>query len=407
MVRRYKEEYKLLAERLYENGIDVEWVREKLKSFKVETPSWAYADSGTRFGVFYQAGAAVTIYEKLEDAAQVHKLTGIAPSVAVHVLWDFPDGKVEGVKEYAQELGLSIGAVNPNVFQDQCYKFGSIANPDANIRKRAIQHILDSIEIAKKVGSKTLSLWFADGTNHPGQDDFRRRKQRMTECLIEISRALPEDMTMLIEYKFFEPAFYHTDIADWGMAYVLSQKCGEKAKVLVDLGHHPQGTNIEHIVAFLIDEGKLGGFHFNNRKYADDDLTAGSINPYELFLIFKELIAAEEEGMSFAYMIDQAANIKPKIEEMIQTVVNIHTAYAKALLIPRGKLMEAQDKCDVVMAEQILQEAFNTDVTPLLMVVREEMGVPLDPITAYRESGYQQKIERERGIRRGAGGLGA
>jgi len=408
MRKRYKEEYKMLADTLAEKGIDIEAVKARLKALEIETPSWAYADSGTRFGIFYQPGAAVTIYEKLEDAAQVNKFTGVAPSVAVHVLWDFPDGKVDGVKEYAEQLGLRIGSVNPNVFQDQCYKYGSIASPDAEVRKRAVRHIIDSIEIAKQVGSNILSLWFADGTNHPGQDDFRRRKHRVIECLQEVYEAMPQDMTMLIEYKFFEPAFYHTDIADWGMAYVFAQKCGERAKVLVDLGHHPHGTNIEHIVAFLIDEGKLGGFHFNNRKYADDDLTTGSINPYELFLILKEIATAEDElNLKVAFMVDQAANIKPKIEEMIQTIINIQTAYAKALLIPRGELYSAQERCDVVMAEQILQDAFNTDVTPLLMVVREEMGVPLDPLMAYRQSGYQQKIESERGIRRGAAGLGA
>lgn len=408
MRKRYREEYEILAERLHESGIDVEKVKTKLKSLRIETPSWAYADSGTRFGIFYQPGAAATIQEKLEDAAQVNKFTGIAPLVAVHVLWDFPDGRVDGVKEYAQQLGLKIGSINPNVFQDQCYKYGSIASPDQSARRKAVQHIIESIDIAKQVGSNTLSLWFADGTNHPGQDDFRKRKHRMSECLREIYEAMPSDMTMLIEYKFFEPAFYHTDIADWGMAYVLAQKCGERAKVLVDLGHHPHGTNIEHIVAFLIDEGKLGGFHFNNRKYADDDLTAGSINPYELFLILKEIVAAEEElNLSVALMVDQAANIKPKIEEMIQTVINIQTLYAKALLVNRERLAEAQERCDVVIAEQILKDAFDTDVTALLMVAREEMGVPLDPIAAYRQSGYQQKIEQERGVRRGAGGLGA
>lgn len=411
MAGNYRAEYELLVAKLADRGVDVEKVKSRLKAQKIETPSWGYADSGTRFGPYKQAGSAVTIQEKVADAAQVHKFTGVAPTVAVHVLWDFPNGlaDVQDLAAYAQSLGVKIGAINPNVFQDREYAFGSITNEDPAVRKMAVDHMLESIEIGKKLGSDVLSLWFADGTDYPGQGDFRRRKHYAQECLKTVYNAMPPQMRMLIEYKPFEPAFYHTDIADWGMSYVLATKCGPNAHVLVDIGHHFQGQNIEHLVSFLIDEARLGGFHFNNHKYADDDLTVGSINPYELFLIYNELVKAEaapNNNPPIAYMVDQAHVTKDKIDAMIQTIMHIQTAYAKAMCIDRRKLLEAQLAKDVVTAENCMQEAFNTDVEPLLKIVREEMNLAPNPLEAFRASGYWAKVSKERGFRSGAG-LGA
>jgi len=292
----YRDDYRRLQERLAARGIDVARVKERLKAQEIETPSWGYADSGTRFGVFPQAGAAVTIFEKLADAAQVHRHTGIAPLVATHVLWDMADDP-DAVVQRARELGVRIGSINPNCFQDRDYWFGSITSRDAATRRKAVDHMLDSVELGKRFGSDVLSLWFADGTDYPGQGDFRQRKRWAEESLKTVYARMPSNMRMLVEYKPFEPGFYHTDLADWGMAYTMAKKCGNRAYVLVDLGHHLHGQNIEHLVAYLLDEGMLGGFHFNNRKYADDDLTVGSINPYELFLIYHELAKAEEERL--------------------------------------------------------------------------------------------------------------
>ncbi len=377
-------------------NIDIDQVKSKLKNQKIETPSWGYADSGTRFKVFHEKGAARNIYEKIDDAALVHKYTGITPSIALHIPWDMVDDWKE-LKGYAREKGLSLGAINPNLFQEEEYKLGSLTNPDENVREKAINHIIDCIEIMKETGSNFLSLWLADGTNYPGQDNFLLRKHRLENALERVYRQLTTEMVLLIEYKFFEPGFYHTDLADWGMATNMANRLGPKAKTLVDLGHHPLGTNIEHIVAYLIDEGKLGGFHFNSKKYADDDLTTGSINPYELFLIFNELVTGEnEKELDIAYMIDQSHNIKPKIEAMIQSVINIQTAYAKALLIDQEALRNAQLEGDVVKAEEILLNTYKIDVRPLLDEIREEMGVPKDPLKKYRESGYSKKILEER-----------
>jgi L-rhamnose isomerase/sugar isomerase len=403
-----KAAYALLCDLLADRGVDAEAVKAKLKAQRIETPSWAYADGGTRFKVFKQPGAAVTIQEKLADAAQVHKLTGICPKVAVHVLWDFVGVEVAEVMECAASVGVQIGAINPTLFEQDEYLFGSIAHPDPKVRRKTVSHILDSIEIGRQTGSDFLSLWFGDGTNYPGMDDIVARKHRVEECLKTAYDAMPEGMVMGIEYKMFEPGFYHTDIGDWGMARAFAEKCGERAKVLVDLGHHARATNIEHIVAFLIDEGRLGGFHFNNARYADDDLTFGSVNPYEGFLIYNELVKAEaaDPGLKLAYMIDQCHGEKPKIEGMIQTVEHIQYTYAKALCLDRGRLAQAQAELDIVGAENVMQQAFFTDVRPLLHVVREEMGLPPEPLKAYRESGYQAKIAAERGIRSGGGGLG-
>lgn len=388
-----------LLQRTLPDEIDLAKVKDRLKRQKIETPSWGYGDSGTRFQVFHQPGAARNIFEKLEDAAHVHKMTGITPSVALHIPWDKVDDYGE-IVQYAQELGLTIGAINPNLFQEPEYKLGSLCHPDPAVRGQAIEHVLECIEIMNTTGSKVLSLWLADGTNYPGQDDFRKRKKRLEEALKEVYWALADGQRLLIEYKFFEPAFYHTDIADWGMATLLAMKLGPKAQTLVDLGHHPLGTNIEQIVAYLIDEGKLGGFHFNSKKYADDDLTTGSTNPYELFLIYNELVAGEDDPaveLDVAYMIDQSHNVKPKVAAMIQSVEQIQMAYAKALLVDRRALWQAQQEGDIIGAETILRSAFDLDVTPLLVQVRQEMGVPPNPLVAHRESGYAVKTARERG----------
>lgn len=395
-MRDYKISYNILKSSLEEKGIDVNKVEKRLKTLKIETPSWGYADSGTRFAIFKQKNAAKKVKEKIQDAAEVHKLTGICPSIALHIPWDITDDW-DALLEYSLSLGIRPGAVNPNLFQDPDYKLGSLCHPDEKVRKKAINHVLECIDIAKTLKSKDISLWLADGTNYPGQDDMRERKHRLEESLKEIYKNLEKDMRILIEYKFFEPAFYHTDIADWGMTYNLCTKLGDKAMVLVDLGHHPLGTNIEQIVAYLLDEGKLGGFHFNNKKYADDDLTVGSINPYEFFLIFNELVSAKDNGIkaNITYMIDQCHNLKPKIEEMIQSVENIQKTYAKALIVDRESLKNYQQKNDIVMAEKMLNEAFETDVMPLLFKVREEMGLPLYPLEFFRNSGYINKLKRE------------
>lgn len=406
--------YALLAEQLEEDGIDIEAVKEALKQQRIETPSWGYANSGTRFKAFPWPGAASTTREKIDDAAMVHRMTGIAPSVAVHIPWDKPeDGDYVAFCQYAESQGLRIGAVNPNVFQDEEYKLGSLGNPDGAVREQALDHILECCEIMTKVKSDALSLWFADGTNYAGQDTLRGRKRRFEEGLRMVYSHLPQGGRMLIEYKFFEPAFYSTDIPDWGTAYAWALKLGEQAQVLVDLGHHAQGVNIEQIVGFLLDEGRLGGFHFNNRKYADDDLIVGSVNPYELFLIYSELAGAElgeEEPASscarrVAYMLDQCHNIEGKIAPMIVSVLNCQEAYAKALLIPRAELAAAQAAGEVLAAHEIMSDAFRADVRPLLAQVREEMGVPTEPLSAYRASGYEQQIAKARGLKSSSGGF--
>ncbi|MDZ7373555.1 MAG: L-rhamnose isomerase [candidate division KSB1 bacterium] len=398
MSTNWQEAYEWLRKELEARGVDVARVEQKAMSLAVETPSWGYGDSGTRFAVFHQPGVPRTVFEKLEDAAQVHKLTGIAPSVAIHIPWDRVDDFRE-LKRRAESLGLKIGAVNPNLFQDPDYKFGSITHSDPRVRRKAIDHLLECVEIARQVGSKLLTPWFADGTDYPGQGNFRWRRQWLEEALREVYHAMPEDMTLALEYKFFEPAFYHTDIPDWGTSYLLCTKLGPRAKVLVDLGHHPQGTNVPYIVALLLYEGRLGGFHFNSRKYADDDLTAGSIDPYELFLIFHELVEAEEQDpgrFQVAYMLDQSHITKPKIEAMIQSVITVQEMYTRALLVNREALHAAQQANRVIEAEELLRQAFWTDVGPILAKARVDRGLPADPLRAYRESGYQQRIENER-----------
>ena len=398
--------YTIFEQQQTERGIDLEQVKTRLKTLNIETPSWGYGDSGTRFKVFKQVGVPRNPFEKLEDAAQVACFTGISSSVALHIPWDKVDDYTK-LQEHAASLGLMIGAINPNLFQDDDYIFGSSCNTNPAIRRKATEHMLECVEIARTLGSSLLSLWFADGTNYPGQASIRQRKHWLFESLQEVYHALDPNMRMLIEYKFFEPAFYHTDLGDWGMAFNMAQKLGPQAQVLVDTGHHAQGTNVEQIVAYLLDEEKLGGFHFNSRKYADDDLIVGAINPYELFLIFYQILDAHADrnvkvrhtAEHIAYMIDQSHAIEPKIPAMIRSVLNVQTQYAKALLINLDEVNKAQEQQDVLGAENAVREAFEFDVTPLLHVVREEMGVPVDPMRAYLASGYAESIQH-----RGKGG---
>jgi L-rhamnose isomerase/sugar isomerase len=395
--------YDALTGLLSESGVDVASVEERLRTQRVETPSWGYGNSGTRFKVFPQPGVPRDPFEKLDDAAEVHRLTGVCPSVAIHIPWDRVEDYGE-LKGYAGSLGMRVGAVNPNLFQEEEYSLGSVCHPDAGVRRKATDHLLECVDVAKEVDSDVLSLWFADGTNYAGQDSFVERRHRMQECLSETYGAITENMRMLIEYKPFEPAFYHTDLADWGTALTMCQRLGERAEVLVDLGHHLQGTNIEHIVALLLDEGRLGGFHFNNRKYADDDLIVASINPFELFLIYVELVEAEE-STRIDYMIDQSHNIEPKIEAMILSVTNLQVAYAKALLVDRAALAEARHEGDVLGAHRVLLDAYATDVRPLCAKVREDLGASADPLDAFRQSGYLQRVveERKGGVQAGWG----
>jgi L-rhamnose isomerase / sugar isomerase len=395
--------YDALAVSMSDTGVDVAGVEERLRAQTVETPSWGYGDTGTRFAVFPQRGVPRDPFEKMADAAQVHGLTGVCPSVATHIPWDRVDDYGE-LKSHAESLGLRIGAVNPNLFQEEEYKLGSVCNPDAAVRRTATDHLLECVGIAKVTGSEVLSLWFADGTNYAGQDSFTERRHRMVECLEEVYAAMPKNMRMLLEYKPYEPAFYHTDLADWGAALTVAQGLGERVEVLVDLGHHAKEVNIEYVVALLLDEGRLGGFHFNSRKYGDDDLIVGSVNPFELFLIYVELVEAEERSETkINYMIDQTHNIEPKMEAMLLSVMNLQEAYAKALLVDRAALAEARRSGDVLGAHRLLLEAYATDVRPLCAKVREDLGGASDPIAAFKESGYAERVAKERGEGAGAG----
>ena len=395
--------YDALTEGLSDNGVDVTGVEQRLRAQRVETPSWGYGDTGTRFAVFPQKGVPRDPFEKMADAAQVHGLTGVCPSVAIHIPWDKVDDYGE-LKRHAESQGLGIGAVNPNLFQEPEYKLGSICHPDEAVRRKATDHLLECVEVARETDSDVLSLWFADGTNYAGQDSFTERRHRMIESLGEVYTAMPSGMRMFIEYKPYEPAFYHTDLADWGAALTMSQRLGERAQVLVDLGHHAKEVNIEYVVALLLDEGRLGGFHFNNRKYGDDDLIVGSVNPFELFLIFVELVEAEEiSDTRIDYMIDQTHNIEPKIEAMLLSVMNLQEAYAKALLVDRAALKEARSAGDVLSAHRTILDAYATDVRPLCAKVREDLGGASDPITTFEESGYAEKVAEERGEGAGAG----
>ncbi len=375
--------------------MDEREVLTRLSALRVETPSWGYGNSGTRFHVYPWPGAARTVHERIADAALVHRLTGCCPSVALHIPWDSVDD-FPALRRFAESEGVTLGAVNPNLFGSDEYRLGSFCNPDPAVRAMALDHCRECIEIARSIGSTMLSLWLADGTNYPGQDDLGSRFARLLEGLEQLYLELPEEMTLLVEYKFFEPGFYSTDLPDWGTATLVCRRLGQRAKVLVDTGHHPLGTNVEQIVALLLSEGLLGGFHFNNRKYADDDLIVGSIDPFELFRIMRE-VARADAAETVAFMIDQSHNVEGKIDAMVQSVMNIQTAYAKALVVDEARLAAAQGEGDVLGAHRILLEAFETDVRPILTRLRSDAGLAADPVAAFREGGHAAVRSTERG----------
>lgn len=376
---------------------DLTAVKGALRTQRIETPSWAYANSGTRFKVFPQPGVPRTPEEKIADAAVVHRLTGVAPSVALHIPWDRVDDYA-ALTAYARDLGVEIGAINTNVFQDEDYKLGSVTNPDAGIRRKATDHLLEAVDIMDATGSRDLKLWFSDGINYPGQDDLRDRQDRLAEALRETYDRLGGHQRMLLEYKLFEPAFYATDVPDWGTSYAHCIELGERATVCIDTGHHAPGTNIEFIVAFLLRAGKLGAFDFNSRFYADDDLMVGAADPFQLFRIMYEIVRADalDPAYGIAFMLDQCHNIEAKIPAIIRSVMNVQEATAKALLVDRPALRSAQQAGNVLEANAVLMDAYNTDVRPLLAELRTEAGLDPDPVAAYHRSGYQEKIVAER-----------
>lgn len=378
-----------------------ERINHALDSFNIELPSWGFANTGTRFGKFLQPAAAISVEDKFSDAGQVHALTGSCPTIALHVQWDLPEGLKDTprIQELSKKYGVRPGSINPNVFQDQDYKFGSLGNPDPAIRRRALEHILECVAIAESLGCRDISPWFADGSNYPGTQSMRKRIGWFEEGLKEVHSRLNPRQRLLIEYKPFEPAFYHTDVADWGMAFLLARAAGPQALVLVDTGHHYQSQNIEQIVAWLLRHNMMGGFHFNDRRYADDDLTLGSIDPYQIFRIFHEIHSYEWESgrrADIAYMVDQSHNLKGKMEAMIQTVSTAQELYAKASLVDHSRLAELQDRCLLVDAEETLRGAFWEDVRPALREWRRSHGLPDDPMQAFRESGYLERITAER-----------
>ena len=372
-------------------------VKKALLSQEIETPSWAFGNSGTRFKVFAQQGVPRTPQEKIEDAATVHRFTGAAPSVALHIPWDRVED-YSALAVHAKQLGIRLGTINSNVFQDDDYKLGSVTNPDSMVRRKATDHLLECIDIMDRTGSRDLKLWFADGLNYPGQGDLRDRQDRLSVALQETYARLGRDQRMLLEYKLFEPAFYATDVPDWGTSYAHCLELGERAAVCIDTGHHAPGTNIEFIVAFLLRAGKLGAFDFNSRFYADDDLMVGSADPFQLFRIMYEIVRADalDPAAGIAFMLDQCHNIEAKIPAIIRSIMNVQEATAKALLVDRDALRIEQDNGDVLAANAIVMDAFNTDVRPILADLRTDQGLDPDPVAAYHRSGYAARIIAER-----------
>ena len=372
-------------------------VQETLRAQRIELPSWAFGNSGTRFKVFAQAGVPRDPFEKIEDAATVNRLTGIAPKVALHIPWDRVDDFAK-LRQHASDLGVELGTINANVFQDNDYMLGSVTNPNPAVRRKATNHLLECIDIMDQTGSRDLKLWFSDGTNYPGQDDVRARQDRLAESLAEVYARLGDNQRLLLEYKLFEPAFYTMDVPDWGTAYAHCMQLGPKAQVVVDTGHHAPGTNIEFIVALLLRSGKLGGFDFNSRFYADDDLMVGAADPFQLFRIMWEVRRGGglDASVGVAFMLDQCHNIEPKIPGQIRSVMNVQEATAKALLVDAGELAAMQAAGDVLGANAVLMDAYDTDVRPLLAQLREQMGVDRNPMAAYAASGYAEKISAER-----------
>jgi len=396
----FEKRYRLMEQELCDRGINLEHIKTQLKEQIVELPSWAVGNSGTRYGTFRDKGAASTIWQKIDDCAEIQRCLGVTPVMASHTLWDkTDDGHFAPVREYAKQKNMSIGTVHPNTFSGQEFRFGSICSPIESVREATKKHFRECVSIARELGSKTIGMWVADGTNYPGQDSLRERKHRLFDGLQALYSEMDPDMTLLLEYKPFEPFFYTTDVNDWGMSMLMCQKLGPKAKVLVDLGHHLAGVNIEHIIATLLDEQKLGAFHFNNRRYADDDLISGTVNPLEMFLIFKEIVDAGVDGLNntLTYMLDQSHNIENSLEGIIYSVMNIQTAFAKALLIDRSLLARYQAENNVVACNKIIMDAFNIDVEPLLAVIRLEMGLSdIDPLQNHRNSGYLKRVASER-----------
>jgi L-rhamnose isomerase/sugar isomerase len=376
---------------------DLQKVAPPLTDLRVELPSWAFGNSGTRFKVFAQAGVPRDPYEKISDAAQVHRYTGAAPSVSLHIPWDRVDD-FANLARHAESEGVRLGVINSNTFQDNDYMLGSVCHPDPAVRRKAVDHLLECVDIMDATGSPDIKLWFADGTNYPGQDDIRDRQDRLAESLATVYERLGDGQRLLLEYKLFEPSFYTTDIPDWGTSYAHCLKLGDKARVCVDTGHHAPGTNIEFIVAFLLREQKLGAFDFNSRFYADDDLMVGAADPFQLFRIMYEVVRAgglaPAAGVNF--MLDQCHNIEPKIPAQIRSVMNVQEAVAKALLVDVDALRAAQLAGDVLAANAALMDAYNTDVRPLLAELRAEMGLAPDPVAAYLASGYGEEISSAR-----------
>ena len=397
------EDFDHLAHVLKRRELDIEDLVAKAQSFRVAVPSWGVGTGGTRFARFPGPGEPRDIYEKIEDCATIYKLVRCTPAVSLHIPWDKPDDP-DDLREFARSRGLAFDAMNSNTFQDQpgqlfSYKFGSLTHPDAAVRRQAVEHNIECIEIGKVLGSKAHSVWVGDGGNFPGQMHFRRALERYLESVREIYNALPDDWRVFLEHKFYEPAFYSTVINDWGTSYYCASQLGPKACCLVDLGHHAPNVNIEMIVSRLIQFGKLAGFHFNDSKYGDDDLDAGSIKPFQLFLIFNELVDAElsnAAGFDPAYMLDQSHNVTDPIESLMVSAAELTRAYVQAHLIDRAALSEAQEKCDPLMALTVLKSAFTTDVSPILARARERSGGAMDPIAAYRASGYRRFKQQER-----------
>jgi L-rhamnose isomerase / sugar isomerase len=393
----HRRDLEALGEQLARRGVVLADVLERLADFEVAVPSWALGTGGTRFGRFPRAGEPRDVYEKLDDAAVIHRLTGATPKVSLHIPWDEPEDAA-ALRAHAAALGLGFDAVNSNTFQDQpgqelSYKFGSFSHTDAAVREQAVEHALHTVRVGEALGSTAITIWLADGSNFPGQMHLRRSFDRVLGCLQDVYAHLPADWRLFTEHKPYEPAFYATVVQDWGSSLLLAQALGPKASCLVDLGHHLPNTNIELVVARLIGAGKLGGFHFNDAKYGDDDLTAGSIRPYQLFLVFNELVDAAAEGVRGfrpAYMIDQSHNLKDPIEALLQTVTQLQRAYAKALLVDRTSLAAHQESNDVLLAELALQNAFETDVSALTAEARRLRGGALEPVAAFRASGYRQ-----------------
>ncbi len=375
-----------------------------LRTQSIELPSWAFGNSGTRFKVFAQKGVPRTPYEKIADAGQVNQYTGVAPSVALHIPWDKVDDYSE-LARHAASCGVRLGTINSNTFQDNDYMLGSVCHADAKVRQKAIDHLLACVDIMDATGSPDLKLWFADGTNYPGQDDFRARQERLAEALAKVYARLGDNQRLVLEYKFFEPAFYSTDVPDWGTAFAHCMVLGPKAKVVVDTGHHAPGTNIEFIVAQLLRTDKLGGFDFNSRFYADDDLMVGAADPFQLFRIMHEVVKAGglRPELGVAFMLDQCHNIEPKIPGQIRSVMNVQEATAKALLVDQVALAAAQQAGDVLGAHAVLMDAYDTDVRPMLRELRTDMGLDPSPLGAYARSGYAERIATERADGQAAG----